>query len=202
MTARGGRGWGLLLVVLAWATVARAADGSMPQALGQVPEFALVDEQGRPVSHADLDGKVWVADFIFTRCAGQCPLMSSQMAKLQARFDGVETVQFVSFTVDPSYDTPQILAAYAKRYGAPVAQWRFVTGDQDALWTLARTGFRLGVGEDGTAEEPITHSVRLVLVDQQRRIRGYYDATDAGAMERLFHDVHTLLRNPPDQLTL
>lgn len=166
---------------------------SPPQDYGPLPEFALTDETEQSVTRQALSGQVWIADFIFTRCAGQCPMMSSQMAKLQERFHDVSDLRLVSFTVDPAHDTPEVLAAYARHYGAVSPRWRFLTGDRETLWALARDGFKLGVNEDGTAEEPITHSVRLVLVDRTGHIRGYYDATDAQALERLFHEAHRVL---------
>jgi protein SCO1/2 len=164
---------------------------------GQVPDFSLTDQAGHPVTRASLAGSVWVADFIFTRCAGQCPLLSSQMAELQSAFARVPGVQLVSFTVDPEHDTPPMLAAYAAHYGAAPGRWRFLTGSREAVWRLSREGFRLGVGDGGTAQEPITHSVRLVLVDQAGRIRGSYDATDAEALRRLRGDIRRLLAARP-----
>lgn len=186
----------LLLALLAAdkPSTASAAEALMPPDLGAVPEFALVDQQAQPVTGADLDGTVWVADFIFTRCAGQCPMMTAQMSALQSRLAGLGGVQLVSFTVDPATDTPAVLETYARQHGAEPARWRFLTGEQEAIWSLARNGFKLGVGADGTPEEPITHSVRLVLVDQQRRIRGYYDATDRAAVDRLVRDIGALVQ--------
>ncbi len=164
-----------------------------PRVRRPVPDFTLTDQAGRTVTRATLAGSVWVADFIFTRCAGQCPLMSSQMAALQRAFARLPGVQFVSFTVDPEYDTPPVLAAYAAHYEAQALRWRFLTGSREAVWRLAREGFQLGVGEGGTPQEPITHSIRLVLVDQAGFIRGTYDATDAAAVQRLRDDVHRLI---------
>ncbi len=163
---------------------------------GAVPAFLLTDHHGRPISRDQLAGSVWIADFIFTRCAGQCPMMSAQLAALQKAFAGVAGMQFISFTVDPDHDTPTILSEYARHYAAEAARWRLVTGSKQALYTLAQAGFRLGVGEDGSPVEPITHSVRFVLVDHAGRIRGYYDATDAQAMGRLQQDARRLLAAP------
>ncbi len=169
------------------------ADTPLPD-YGSVPDFALIDQRGAPIRRADLLDTVWVADFIFTRCAGQCPMMSAQLASLRTALRDTAGLLFISFSVDPDYDTPAVLAAYAARYAAQAAQWRFVTGPKSSIWLLAHTGFHLGVGEEGSAEEPITHSVRLVLVDRQGHIRGYYDATDAQAMVKLQQDARRLLR--------
>jgi protein SCO1/2 len=162
--------------------------------LGAVPAFSLLDHHQHPISGNDLVGSVWIADFIFTRCAGQCPIMGTQMAKLRDAFQETPGIRLVSFTVDPAYDTPDILSTYARRYHAQDGRWQFVTGDPQAVMELAREGFRLGASDGGTATEPITHSVRLVLVDQQGAIRGYYDATDAEAVARLEYDARQLVR--------
>jgi len=167
---------------------------------GRLPDFALTDHHGRPFTHETLAGRVWIAGFIFTRCAGQCPLMHQAMQRLQERLEAHPEVQLVSFSVDPEHDTVERLAAFARDLGATDgrrrsrgARWRFVTGPRAALHALAREGFKLGVGEDGSIAEPITHSVRLILVDQAGRLRGYYDATDSEAMRRLEQEARQLL---------
>ena len=170
-----------------------------------LPEFSLIDHRGARVDRAALTGTVSIADFIFTRCAGQCPLMSAQMAKLRNTFRDERRIQFVSFSVDPAYDTPERLAAYARTYDAQGGLWRFVTdaphplaGDDamTSVATLAREGFRLPVDSTGTPEEPVTHSLRLVLIDRAARIRGFYDATDTTAMTRLQVDARRLACEP------
>lgn len=163
--------------------------------LGPVPAFVLVDETGQTVTRDDLNGSVWVADFIFTRCAGQCPIMTGQMTALARALPARTGARFVSFTVDPAHDTPERLAAYARQYDVPAGRWRLLTGASEEILRLARDGFRLGVSAEGTAVEPITHSVRFALVDRGGRIRGYYDAQDAQAMARLRRDVRRLARS-------
>ena len=186
---------GLLLAVAFGLMVNRVAASRSARLLPEyerLPEFALTDQRGRPVGLADLRGAVWVADFIFTRCAGQCPMMTARMAALQRRFASAPQLQLVSITVDPSHDTPEALAAYAAHAGAG-HHWRFLTGEAAAVTALARDGFHLGISPDGTVEEPITHSVRLVLVDRQGRVRGYYEAVEAEAMRSLERDIRRLL---------
>ena len=189
----------ILLGLLAWNRGAAASTrivAPRPMAVpdyGAVPEFSLIDSQRQPVTRRSLEGSVWIADFIFTRCAGQCPVMSAQMAGLQRRFAGEPGLRFISMTVDPQHETPEVLAAYAGRCGADTRRWRFLTGDAHAIVRLSREGFHLGVSDDGTPAEPITHSVRFVLVDQHGHLRGSYDATDAQAMARLIEDAHALV---------
>jgi protein SCO1/2 len=119
-------------------------------------------------------------------------MMSLRMQELQQALKNVE-VRLVSFTVDPKHDTPEALAAYARQFEAVPGRWKFLTGERDALWTLAREGFRVGVAdEEGTVDEPIAHSIRLILVDRRGVIRGYYDATDEAAVDRLLRDARRL----------
>jgi protein SCO1/2 len=160
------------------------------QVLGEVPQFTLVAETGQPFDSRTMDGHVWVADFIFTTCDGPCPMMSSTMRRLQ---DQTATefpeLRFVSFTVDPARDTPPVMAEYAKRYRRDPNRWFFLTGDQAALHNLSLDGFKLQ-SVDGS----MTHSTRFVLVDRQRRIRGYYVTGEDGFQARLVHDIRQLSR--------
>lgn len=160
--------------------------------LGTVPEFKLIDDQGRPIALADLRGKTWVADFIFTHCAGPCPRMSKRMSDLQTFIAGAKTATLVSFSVDPTRDTPAVLTEYGKQFGARPDTWRFVTGDEKSVHDLARKGFKLAVEPEQQAA-PITHSTMFALVDRDGRIRGYYDGDDAEAYARLKADLQRLM---------
>jgi protein SCO1 len=179
--------WFLLLVCLL-AGCSRESDLPILYAL---PEFSLIDQAGKTVKLQDLAGKVWVADFIFTHCAGTCPLMTQEMHALQ---DAVPAdVQFVSFTVDPARDTSQVLAVYAEQNGAKANRWRFLTGDKQALYDVCVKGFKLPLDtEGGTPAEPIAHSTRFVLVDKQNQIRGYYSGTEDEELKRLAADAKKL----------
>jgi len=114
---------------------------------GSVPDFALIDQLGRPVRRADLDGKVWIASFIFTSCPDECPLMTSEMAQLQSDLAHSVDLRFVSISVDPERDTPAVLSQYAERFNADPDRWFFLTGDKRAIHRLAREGFRLGIAD-------------------------------------------------------
>jgi len=163
-----------------------------PPIHGIVPAFALTDQQGQAFTREELAGRVWIADFIFTSCAGQCLLMSDQMTGLQRAFHNESGIRFVSFSVDPERDTPETLLAYAQRHGAD-ARWHLLTGARAAMTALCRDGFRLALGAGASPREPIAHSVRLILVDRLGRIRGYYDAAEASAMAHLREDARRLL---------
>ena len=152
------------------------------------PSFTLTDQTGRPFTSESLRGKPWVADFIFTSCAGSCPLMSERMAGLQHRLPA--RVLLVSFSVDPKRDTPPVLAEYAKRHGAQPGRWFFLTGTEKEIARIVQQGFKLSYAEGTDPREPVTHSVRFVLVDRSGAIRGYYDSTDPEALRRLEEDAH------------
>jgi cytochrome oxidase Cu insertion factor (SCO1/SenC/PrrC family) len=178
--------------------VVRQATAALPHlpSYGQVPDFHLTDQLGRAVSRETLAGRTWVADFIFTRCAGQCPMMTAKMQQLAQTLSASSRVTLVSISVDPGWDTPEVLARYAEGAGAEGASWLFLTGEEAAIQRLCQDGFHLAMGEEGPPEEPITHSSRLVLVDRDGAIRGYYEAADARDLAQLRRDAQRLLRHP------
>ena len=185
---------------------------------GDVPDFALTERSGRTITRADLLGKVWLANFVYTQCTETCPLQSAQIARLQAEFKTEADLRFVSITVDPERDTPPVLARYAERYGADPTRWLFLTGAKRAIYRLATEGFRLGVVDpDDPASSAelfrwltpvpawathgskglIMHSSRLVLVDRRARIRAYHLPDDDRSLDRLRRNLRTLLREAP-----
>ncbi len=197
--------WALLVMVLAgltavwWnsaPTAPRATTSSQLPVYSQVPDFEFVSSTGAGIRSRDLDGP-WVADFIFTRCAVTCPRMTSKMAALGDKLP--PGVRRVSITVDPAHDTPQVLADYARSYGADRQDWLFLTGPEEELRRLIVEKFLLGVSdrapdEPGYEDEPITHSTRFVLVDGSGGVRGYYDAFDAESVATLLTDAARLVR--------
>lgn len=165
---------------------------------GKIPDFSLVERSGKKITASDLIGKVWMADFIFTRCAGPCPLMSNRMKEMQKKLAGEPDVRLVSFSVDPEHDTPKVLTKYAERYEANGDRWLFLTGDKSQIYRLAEQHFHLGVeeipeAERQAADQSIRHSTKFVLVDKQGKIRGYYDGTDLHAAEEILADIKILL---------
>lgn len=161
----------------------RVAAPGRPELALPLPTFSLVDQDGRAVTLADLRGRVWIASFIFTRCPSICPRLTTKMAALVDRTKGEEHLAFVSISVDPDNDPPPVLRAYGERYGADFARWRFLTGDQKTLEATVVQGFKVALGRDDTGA--IVHAERFVLVDAEGRIRGYYDADDAGQRDLL-----------------
>ena len=162
--------------------------------LGVVPDFRFTEAGGRTVTNADLRGSFWVASFVFTRCATTCPMTVMELAGLQK--DLPSQVRLVSITVDPEYDSPEVLSDYAGKVGAEVDRWLFLTGNKDDIYRTIREGFRLAVTEnpDGKPGWEVTHSPRLALVDAEGRIRGYYESGEEEDVARLRRDVDRLLR--------
>jgi len=166
--------------------------GKELQVLGSLPEFTLQERNGKSLSSKELKGKVWVAGFIFTHCGGQCPLISAQMERLQRKLHHRSQFRLVSFSVDPTRDTPKVLSAYAKKYSADDNQWLFLTGETETVNGLLRNGFHVGAElKDGD----IIHSDKLVLIDSKGQIRGYYDGTDPAAVDALAADAKHLIHN-------
>ena len=154
--------------------------------LGKIDAFTLTAESGKEFRSQSLEGNAWVADFVFTHCPGPCPRMTSQMRGIEGQVRGLP-VQFVSFTVDPERDTPDVLAAYAKQFQADPRRWHFLTGSRDALNQIFRYSFK-----QGNVDGSLIHSTRFTLVDGQQQIRGFYSTDDAEDLKKLVRDIRAL----------
>lgn len=164
----------------------------VPEALPvikKLPTFTLTSDKGTPFSPEDLAGKVWVADFIFTSCPGPCPIMTRNMAGVAETLKMISDVAFVSISVDPETDTPEVLAKYGAQHGADPARWHFLTGTPEAIQSVAAEGFMVGAIDD-----PMIHSSKFCLVDRAGQIRGYFTGTDEDDVDRLITAVHQLLK--------
>ncbi|MCC6577903.1 MAG: SCO family protein [Flavobacteriales bacterium] len=161
-----------------------------------VPPFAFTDQFGRPFSDRDVEGRILVVDFFFTRCTTICPRMTRQMQQLQLKLDdeAFRDVVFLSHTVDPENDTAEVLNAYARRHQADTARWKFLTGRKEDLYLLGSEGYFLAAREDVMAPDGFLHSEMFVLVDKDRHIRGYYDGTRFAEVDRLAGDIKMLLK--------
>lgn len=164
--------------------------------LGTVPKFELVNQDAQPFGSAQLSGKIWIADFIFTTCPGPCPIISTRMSELQRPLEKSD-VRLVSFTVDPEKDTPEVLRVYADKLRKPPLRWDFLTGSRDTIHSLSRDGFKLGLSEGAEEDGGPIHTTRFVLVDRRGTIRGYYDALAPDAVTKLLADTNHLLRQQP-----
>ena len=183
-----------------WTALHRRTAGPDLPRLGAAPAFTLVAESGKAVTAAEYAGTVWIADFIFTRCGGSCPILSSRMLALSKKTADVPGIRYVSFGVDPEHDTPEVLAAYARDLGADLSRWSFLHGERPVIRSLIRDGFKLAI-EDGPADsvEPILHSTRFVLVDGEGTIRGYYDGMEQPPVDVLERDARALAAALPER---
>jgi protein SCO1 len=158
----------------------------------ELGSFRMTERSGKAVTEADLAGDVWVSAFIFTRCPVSCPRISGVMKGLQAPL-GKAGVRLVSFSVDPDFDTPAVLARYANGMGADPDRWWFLTGKQDEVVDLILNRFHLPVARNEGADasdpvakvESVRHSPRLVLVDRGNKVVGYFDSDDPDAVIKL-----------------
>jgi protein SCO1/2 len=204
--ARAGIVWKTILILIPIATLAvllwvrnvevAALRQRSISAYGTVPGFQLTNQNGQPFGSAQLSGKIWIADFIYTTCPGPCPMISSRMSELQKPLQKTD-VHLVSFSVDPDKDTPEVLRGYADKLQAEPGRWDFVTGAKSAIYKLSHDGFKLAVSDGRDAQGIPVHSTRMVLVDRHGQIRGYYDATEPEAITKLLADTNHLLREQP-----
>lgn len=173
-----------------WSSVNSNVGAPEPVPLASVPDFSLTNQQGMSFGISDLDGKLWIADFIFTNCPTICPDMTQKMAELQTEIQN-DKVIFVSITVDPERDTPQVLSQYALDNGAKQDRWQFLTGDKDQIYTLANDGFKLPAAYH---EGVFPHSRKFVVIKPDRTIYDYYDSRSKAAMKKLRKDIKKLLK--------
>jgi protein SCO1/2 len=187
-----------VVLPLAVLGVVRARQPEPLPRLGTLPAFSFTRQDGQPFGREQLQGRVWVANFIFTRCPTICPLFTQKMKGVQERTaDLGEKLPLVSFSVDPKYDTPERLDAYAKKHGANPARWSFLTGDYERLKDTIVNGFKMSMGRENQDEEDllaIFHGTHFVLVDSTGEVRGYYNSDDEEATERLVHVAERLAR--------
>jgi cytochrome oxidase Cu insertion factor (SCO1/SenC/PrrC family) len=191
--------WSLLVLVLAGAFVAWAMTwdtGVKPGLLpvgSVVPDFTLTERSGMPLGKSDLLGKVWVANFVFTRCSGPCPTLSARMQRLQLHFKNEPHVRLVTFSLDPTVDTPAVLSDYAKRFHADPQQWLFLTSEKEStMHDLVKSGFFQTVIPASDGKEMI-HSEYLVLIDAKGHIRSPYLGTNFDNQRQLVADIRKLL---------
>jgi protein SCO1/2 len=181
----------LLLVVLCLAyalSLAEANRAHRPAALpviGPVAGFTLTNQDGRATTLADLSNRVWIADIIFTRCAGSCPIMSKQMASLQDALPPASRAKLVTLTTDPDFDTPPVLKKYGERFGANSNRWTFLTGTKSEIGQLAANSLKLSAvpvkpEEQQNPADLFIHSTTFVIVDQHARLRRIFETEGDG----------------------
>jgi protein SCO1 len=194
--------WGALgviaLAILAAFVATQFKGGSLP-VYATLPDFTLTNQNGQMVTLADFRGQIWIADAIFTRCPGQCLVMSAHMKEIQDGLPPGQPIQLVSFTTDPAFDQPAVLKKYAERFAARDNRWSFLTGDKSALHNVEVEGLKLSVldkpaAEQDSANDLFIHSEKFVLLDKAGRIRGWYDGQNADAVAAVIAAAQTLAR--------
>jgi protein SCO1 len=187
-----------LVVVVVLFLKSPPARSHLPE-LGVVRPFTLTNQAAASVRLADLKGKVWVADIIFTRCMGPCPKMTEEMRKLQRAFAAEDRLRFVTLTTDPDHDSPQVMRRYAEKFDADPNRWHFLTGPkEEILANLAVESLKMSAVEKQedqrqNANDLFIHTTMFVLVDKRGKIRGFYESLESGFQEKIQADIKTLL---------
>jgi protein SCO1/2 len=181
-----------LALSVAVVAIRHRATRPAPPVLGRMEAFSLYDQRGKTFGLDDLDGTIWIADFIFTGCQAACPMLTSKMRALQKHIEERERtlghhlpVRLVSFSVDPEVDTPDKLAAYAAKWGADQERWSFLTGPLAEVNRAVTRSLKIPFEKGGadTSAFDVMHGEHFVMVDGQRRIRGYFETDPAGMAE-------------------
>ncbi len=183
---------GSLLLVSLLSSCDNHSARSLP-IIGEISEpFSFINQDNQTVTQELVAGKISIVDFFFTSCPSICPIMKRQMVRVYEAFQDEPAVVLVSHSIDPEHDTVEVLHAYAAGLGITTSTWHLVTGDQDEIFAMAKH-YMLAAMKYDEAPGGYLHSGSFVLVDDERRIRGYYDGTDSEAVDRLIEDVKILL---------
>ena len=163
----------------------------------KIAPFNLTNQNGETITEQDYQDKIYVADFFFTTCPTICPTMTANMGQLQNEFLEDSQVKFLSYSVTPQIDSVQQLKKYAVEKGVNDSKWNLVTGDKKIIYSLARKSY-LAVKEDGDGGPfDMIHTENFILVDPEKRIRGFYDGTDLESMQTLITDISILKEEYP-----
>ncbi|MDG5490697.1 SCO family protein [Psychroserpens sp. SPM9] len=141
----------------------------------KVPPFSFVNQDGKTITNKDYEGKVYVVEFFFTTCPTICPRMNRNLVQIQNTFSDFEDFGVASFTINPEFDTQEVLKAYAKNYGITNPNWHLMTGDQEAIYALANIGFNIYAGENPNIEGGFEHSGNFALIDKNGFMRSRQD---------------------------
>lgn len=158
----------------------------------KVADFKLINQNGAIITQEDYKGKIYVADFFFTRCQTICPVMTNNIGKLQAQFLNDDDIKFLSLSVTPVMDSVPVLKDYALRKGVIDSKWNITTGDKRHIYELARKSYFAVLDEGDGGFQDFIHTENFVLVDKKKQIRGFYDGTDPEDIERLAADIKIL----------
>lgn len=162
--------------------------------LHRIGDFTFIDQTGDTITEADVAGKMYLADFFFTRCPDICPIMNRQMMRVHEQFKDDPRLLILSHSLDPEFDTVEVLAKHGAGLNADPAQWHLLTTpDEDYVYEIMMDDYLLSGSPEGAVTGGIFHSGKIVLIDDQRRIRGYYEGTEAEDVDRLIEDLPLIL---------
>ena len=159
----------------------------------KIADYKFVDQDSAWVSPETFEGKIYVADFFFTSCPTICPIMKTQMLRVYEKYENNPEVMLLSHSIDPKHDTVAVLKEFADRLGVKSDKWHFITGEKDDIFKLGQTSYMVAATEDGSEPGGYVHSGAFILVDKERRIRGFYDGTLAEQVDKLMLDMDKLL---------
>ncbi|RZK81363.1 MAG: SCO family protein [Pedobacter sp.] len=177
-------------------TVERVVDGRtvIDTSFRTIPDFKLYNQDSAVITQKNFDGKIYVADFFFTSCPTICPVMHRNLLKVYKKYEGNPLVKIASHTIDVKYDKPSRMKAYADKLGIKGNQWEFLWGTRDEIYALAERNYIVAAQEDSRAPGGFVHQGYLILVDQDKRIRGAYDGTLEDEVAKLMDDMDILLK--------
>ena len=158
----------------------------------RISDFDLINQNGEAVTKEDFEGKIYVADFFFTRCQTICPIMTVNMRDLQEEFRNDPDLKFLSHSVTPVMDSVPVLRAYADKNEAIDGKWEITTGDKKHIYELARKSYFAVLDEGDGGDQDFIHTEQFILVDQKGQIRGFYDGTEKEEMQRIIDDIYIL----------
>ncbi len=159
----------------------------------RIGDFSLINQNNETITQDDYKGKIYIADFFFTTCQTICPIMTEHMIEIQQELNNDPEIKLLSHSVIPTYDTPEVLKAYALKKGVDDTKWNLVTGSKKDIYTLARKHYLAVQDIPGTEDDlDMVHTENFMLIDKKGYIRGYYDGTDPEAIEQLLEDITIL----------
>ena len=173
----------------------RYVDDNQDTVYHRIAEFSFINQVGDTITNADVEGKIYVADFFFTTCPTICPIMKKEMLRVYEQFKDNPDFKILSHSIDPTHDTQEVLKDYAEKLGVEDAQtWNFLTGDQEKIFEIGQTSYLTTAMADQMEPGGFLHSGAFLLVDGQGRIRGVYDGTKSDQVDRLLNDIPKLLK--------
>jgi len=171
--------------------------------INEVPPFTFTNQENNTITNADYKDKVYVVEFFFSTCPSICPIMNTNMQQVQDAFADREDFGIASFSIDPSYDTPEVLKAYAESYGVTHPNWNFLTGDKAEILKLSNEGFKLFAAENEEAEGGFEHSGMFALINKEGKVSSridengnpliYYNGLEQEGIDQLIEDIKKLL---------